>query len=196
MKKSGKLAEDVPTKIFRSAAEFESWLQAHPTAPGVWLQIAKKDSGETSVSYPEAVDVALCHGWIDGVKNALDETWFLQCFTPRRRRSIWSKINVGKVERLIAEGRMRPGGLREVEAAKSDGRWQAAYGGGRSMEVPEELARRLKKSAKARKFFEALNRTNRYAFCWRVQTAKKPETREARAAKFVEMMEKGETLHA
>ncbi|MEZ0469940.1 YdeI/OmpD-associated family protein [Luteimonas salinilitoris] len=192
---TAELPTDLPIRLFRDAAAWEKWLAAHAAEPELWLKIAKKDAGVASVSYRDALDVALCYGWIDGLKRACDERFFLQRFTPRKPRSVWSKINVGKAEALIAGGCMRPPGLREVEAARADGRWQAAYGGSASMEVPEELAAALAKDRKARTFFEQLNRTNRYAFCWRVQTAKKPETRHARAAKFVAMLAKGEKLH-
>jgi uncharacterized protein YdeI (YjbR/CyaY-like superfamily) len=186
---------DVPIKHFRNAAAWEKWLAAHPADKGLWLKIAKKDAGVASVTYAEALDVALCHGWIDGLKRACDERFFLQRFTPRRPKSLWSKINIGHVERLLAAGRMRQAGLREVEAARADGRWQAAYDSATAMQVPEELAAALAKNRKARAFFDKLDRTNRYAFCWRVQTAKKPETRTARVAKFVEMLARGEKIH-
>jgi uncharacterized protein YdeI (YjbR/CyaY-like superfamily) len=186
---------DVPIKHFRNAAAWEKWLAAHPADKGLWLKIAKKDAGVASVTYAEALDVALCHGWIDGLKRACDERFFLQRFTPRRPKSLWSKINIGHAERLLAAGRMQPGGLREVEAAKADGRWQAAYDSATAMQVPEELAAALAKNRKAKAFFDKLDRTNRYAFCWRVQTAKKPETRAARVAKFVEMLGRGEKIH-
>ncbi|QSX75452.1 YdeI/OmpD-associated family protein [Lysobacter arenosi] len=190
------LPTDLPIQLFANPAAWEKWLLAHGNAPGLWLKIAKKDKGVVSVTYAEALDVALCHGWIDGLKRACDDQYFLQRFTPRRPKSLWSKINVGKVERLIAEGRMQAGGLREVEAARADGRWRAAYHAASGMEVPPELAAALAKNAKARRFFEQLDGTNRYAFCWRVHTAKKPETRNARAAKFVEMLARGEKIHA
>lgn len=190
------LPNDLPIQLFANPAAWEKWLSAHGNAPGLWLKIAKKDKGVVSVTYAEALDVALCHGWIDGLKRACDDQYFLQRFTPRRPKSLWSKINVGKVERLIGEGRMQAGGLREVEAARADGRWQAAYHAASGMEVPPELAAALAKNAKARRFFEQLDGTNRYAFCWRVHTAKKPETRNARAAKFVEMLARGEKIHA
>jgi uncharacterized protein YdeI (YjbR/CyaY-like superfamily) len=190
------LPSDLPIQLFANPAAWEKWLSAHGNAPGLWLKIAKKDKGVVSVTYAEALDVALCHGWIDGLKRACDDQYFLQRFTPRRPKSLWSKINVAKVERLIAEGRMQAGGLREVEAARADGRWQAAYHAASGMEVPPELAAALAKNAKARRFFEQLDGTNRYAFCWRVHTAKKPETRNARAAKFVEMLARGEKIHA
>jgi uncharacterized protein YdeI (YjbR/CyaY-like superfamily) len=190
------LPTDLPIELFANPAAWEKWLLAHGNAPGLWLKIAKKDKGVVSVTYAEALDVALCHGWIDGLKRACDDRYFLQRFTPRRPKSLWSKINVAKVERLIGEGRMQAGGLREVEAARADGRWQAAYHAASGMEVPPELAAALAKNAKARRFFEQLDGTNRYAFCWRVHTAKKPETRNARAAKFVEMLARGEKIHA
>lgn len=192
---TAELPTDVPIRLFRDAAAWEAWLIAHADAPGLWLKIAKKDQGVVSVSYPEALDVALCHGWIDGLKRSCDAQYFLQRFTPRRPRSVWSKINIGKVEALIAAGRMRAGGMREVEAAQADGRWQAAYDSARNIEVPDDLAAAFKKNAKARKFFEQIDRTNRYAVLWRIQTAKKPETRAARIEKLVAMLERGEKIH-
>lgn len=189
------LPNDLPIALFETARDWERWLAAHGDAPGLWLKIAKKGSGVRSVGYAEALDVALCHGWIDGLKRACDERHFLQRFTPRRPGSLWSKLNVGHAERLIAAGRMRPAGLREIEAARADGRWQAAYAPARAMEVPPELAAALAKNAKARRFFDGLDRTNRYAFCWRVRTLKKPESRAAKAALFARMLARGEQLH-
>jgi uncharacterized protein YdeI (YjbR/CyaY-like superfamily) len=189
------LPDDLPVKQFRNAAAWNKWLSAHQGEPGAWLQIAKKGSGATTLSFEQAIDVALCHGWIDGLRRGLDEVFFLQRFTPRTPRSLWSKINVAKVERLIEAGRMLPAGLREVEAAKADGRWQAAYDGAARMQVPDDLAIALAKDGKAQAFFEALDRTNRYAFCFRVHTAVKPETRQARIEKFVAMLARGEKLH-
>ena len=187
--------DDLPVQHFHDDKEWEKWLSAHSGSKGLWLKIAKKDSGIASVNYAQALDVALCHGWIDGQKRGFDGQFFLQRFTPRRPRSLWSKINIGKVEALIASGRMQPAGLREVQVAKSDGRWDAAYHGASSMEVPEELAAALAKNRKAKAFFDALDKTNRYSFCWRVHTAKKPETRTARVQKFVAMLAKGEKIH-
>ncbi|WFC43468.1 YdeI/OmpD-associated family protein [Pseudoxanthomonas sp. SE1] len=189
-------ATDLPIEHFVDAAAWERWLERHATSEGVWLRIAKKDSGIASVSYAEALDVALCHGWIDGQKKGFDAQCFLQRFTPRRSRSTWSRINVAKIEVLVAAGRMRPAGMREVEAAKADGRWDAAYDGARSMDVPAELAQALAKNRKAKAFFEALDRTNRYAVCWRVQTAAKLETKRARVEKLVAMLARGEKIHA
>ena len=190
------LPSDLPIKLFRTAASWEKWLAGNADARGLWLKIAKKDSGAVSVSYAGALDVALCHGWIDGQKRACDTQYFLQRFTPRRARSLWSKINIAKVEALIATGRIAAGGQREIDAARADGRWQAAYDSASSMDVPEELVRALAKNAKARKFFEQLDRTNRYAFCWRVQTAVKLQTRQARAEKFIAMLAAGEKIHS
>ncbi|NDK37593.1 hypothetical protein DT603_01870 [Pseudoxanthomonas gei] len=187
--------DELPVKPFKTPAAWEKWLSANADAAGVWLKIAKKDSGIASVTYAQALDIALCHGWIDGQKKGFDEQFFLQRFTPRRPRSLWSKINIGHVERLTAAGLMQARGLREVEAARADGRWEAAYHGFSVMDVPAELAAALKKDRKAQAFFDTLDRTNRYAFCWRVHTAKKPETRVARAAKFAEMLARGEKIH-
>jgi uncharacterized protein YdeI (YjbR/CyaY-like superfamily) len=192
---AAELPTDLPIRLFRNAEAWEKWLAAHGDAPGLWLKIAKKDQGVTSVNYSDALDVALCHGWIDGLKRTCDKQYFLQRFTPRKPRSLWSKLNVARIGKLVEAGRMQPAGLREVEQAKADGRWEAAYHAASGMEVPPELAAALKKNAKARKAFEALNATNRYAFCWRVHTAKKPETKQARVAKFVEMLERGEKIH-
>jgi uncharacterized protein YdeI (YjbR/CyaY-like superfamily) len=189
------LPDALPVIAFDDAGAWERWLVAHADAKGLWLKIAKKGAGVATVSYAEALDVALCHGWIDGQKRSFDERYFLQRFTPRRAKSLWSKINIGHVERLIAAGRMRDGGLREIEAAKADGRWDAAYDGARNMTVPPELAAALAKNRKAKAFFETLNATNRYAVCWRVQTAKKPETKAKRVETLVAMLARGETLH-
>jgi uncharacterized protein YdeI (YjbR/CyaY-like superfamily) len=187
--------EELPVKLFKTPAAWEKWLTAHASASGVWLQFAKKGQGMVTVTYAEALDVALCHGWIDSQLKTMDAQYYLQKFTPRKPKSLWSKINVEKAEKLIAAGRMQAGGLREVEAAKAEGRWQAAYDSASTMPVPEELAAALAKNKKAKAFFETLDKTNRYAVCWRVQTAKKPETRAARVKKLVEMLVKREKIH-
>jgi uncharacterized protein YdeI (YjbR/CyaY-like superfamily) len=190
------LSDELPQLAFASDAEWEAWLEAHhATAPGVFVKIAKKGTGIDSVRYPEVLDTAICFGWIDGVRRALDDTWFLQRFTPRTKRSKWSRINRDKAERLIAEGRMRPAGLAECEAARADGRWAAAYEGQRSIEVPDDLRRELDARPSARAFFETLSSQNRYAILYRLQDAKRPETRARRLEKFVAMLEAGETLH-
>ena len=189
------LPDDLPVLSFTDAVAWETWLVANAASKGLWLKIAKKDSGIATVTYDQALEVALCHGWIDGQKRGFDSDWFLQRCTPRRPKGLWSKINIGKVERLIAEGRIRTGGQREVDAAKADGRWDAAYDGARNMETPPELAAALAKNKRARMFFETLDKTNRYAVCWRVQTAKKPETRAKRVEMLVALLARGEKIH-
>ena len=186
---------DTPT-LFKSAKAFETWLkQHHATSAGLWLKIAKRGADEPSVTYPEAVEVALCWGWIDGQKKGLDEQYFLQRFTPRRARSVWSKVNVDKVEALIKEGRMQAPGLAQVEAAKADARWVRAYDGARTSLVPEDLIAALDAAPMAKAFFSTINAANRYAVLWRIQTAVKAETRARRIAQLVEMLARGETVH-
>lgn len=186
---------DAPT-LFKNAKAFETWLKKHhATSDGLWLKIAKRGAAQPSVSYPEAVETALCWGWIDGQKKGLDEQHFLQRFTPRRARSVWSKINVEKVARLTAEGRMQAPGLAQVEAAKADGRWAQAYDGARTATVPEDLAAALDANPAAKAFFATVNATNRYAVLWRVQTAVKAETRARRIAQLVDMLARGEAVH-
>jgi uncharacterized protein YdeI (YjbR/CyaY-like superfamily) len=180
---------------FPDAAAWQRWLEQNHDGDGVWLRMAKKDSGIESVRYPEVLEVALCFGWIDGQRKALDERWFLQRFTPRRARSPWSKINRATAERLIATGRMRPAGLAEVERAKADGRWDAAYAGQRESAVPDDLQRELDARPQAAAFFAQLSSQNRYSILYRLQEAKRPETRARRLAQFVAMLEAGETLH-
>jgi uncharacterized protein YdeI (YjbR/CyaY-like superfamily) len=181
---------------FASPAELEQWLEAnHAASDGIWLKIAKKGSGVASVSYAEALTLALCFGWIDSQKKGFDERFFLQRFTPRRPRGRWSRKNRDEAESLIEAGRMRPAGLAEVEAAREDGRWQAAYEGQRRAQVPDDLRRELDRNEPAREFFEALDSANRYAILYRLDEAKKPETRERRLRKFVTMLERGETIH-
>jgi uncharacterized protein YdeI (YjbR/CyaY-like superfamily) len=188
--------DGLQTIPFASATEWESWLEAnHAMSAGVWIKMAKKDSGIESVRYPEVLDSALCFGWIDGRREALDEEYFLQRYTPRRSRSRWSRINREKAQLLIEAGRMRPAGLAEVERAKADGRWAAAYAGQRSIGVPDDLQRELDARPGAKAFFAELTGQNRYAILYRLQDAKKPETRARRLAQFVAMLEAGETLH-
>jgi uncharacterized protein YdeI (YjbR/CyaY-like superfamily) len=186
----------LPIIAFASAGDLEAWLEKnHETSKGIWLKIAKKGSGETTVNYAEALEVALCHGWIDSQKGALDETFFVQRFTPRGPRSKWSKINVDKVAALIKAKRMRPAGLAEVEKAQADGRWEAAYDGQRTITVPDDLQKELDANPKAAAFFKTLSSVNRYAILYRIQEAKKPETRARRIEKFLGMLERGETVH-
>jgi uncharacterized protein YdeI (YjbR/CyaY-like superfamily) len=187
---------DDPILAFLDDAAWEAWLEAnHATASGVRVKIAKQGTGIASVRYPEVLHLALCFGWIDARRTALDEKYFLQRFTPRRARSKWSKLNRETAEQLIADGRMRPAGLAEVERARADGRWDAAYAGQRTMTVPEDLQRELDARPQAAAFFATLNSQNRYSILYRLQDAKRPETRERRLAKFVRMLEDGETLY-
>jgi len=167
----------------------------HASSDGLWLKIAKKGVGVPSVTYLEAVEIALCWGWIDGQKKGLDEQHFLQRFTPRRPRSVWSKTNVTKVAALIEAGRMQPAGQAQVDAAKADGRWERAYDGAGTATVPEDLQAALAQCPPAQAFFATINASNRYAVLWRVQTAVRPQTRAARIAQLVEMLARGEVLH-
>lgn len=185
-----------PVMTFHDADEFDAWLDAqHAEIDGIWILMAKKGSGHQSIDWTSAVPVALCHGWIDGQSKRVDDEWFIQKFTPRRPRSMWSKVNVAHVERLTAEGRMRPWGLEEVARAKADGRWDAAYQASSSRDVPEELQRALDASPAAAAEFARLDSRNRYSMIHRVQTGKRAETRQRNAAKFVAMLERGERLH-
>lgn len=189
-------SDELPILPFASAVAWEAWLEEeHARAAGVWLRIAKKDSGIATVTYAEALDVALCFGWIDGQKRGFDATWFLQRFTPRTQRSRWSKINTEHVARLIAEGRMRPAGLAHVEAARADGRWEAAYASQANATVPPDLRAALDANPAAAARFATLSGANRYAILYRVQDAKRPETRARRIDRFVAMLARGETLH-
>lgn len=190
------MAPDLPIVAFATPADMEAWLEEQGEASdGIWLKMAKKGSGETTVVYDEALEVALCHGWIDGQLRKLDERFYLQRFTPRRARSRWSQRNVQIAERLIAEGRMRPAGLAQVEAAKADGRWDAAYESPSKATVPDDLQAALDASPKAAGFFATLSSANRYAILYRVQDAKRPETRARRIAQYVQMLEEGRTFH-
>jgi uncharacterized protein YdeI (YjbR/CyaY-like superfamily) len=187
---------DLPVEEFASAKAWERWLRAnHAKAPGLWLKIAKKGSGVATVEIDDAIEAALCYGWIDGLRHGHDETYFRQRFTPRKPRSRWSQINRDRAEALIASGRMRPAGQAEVDAAKADGRWEQAYAGSRTMEVPDDLTHALRRNAKARRSFETLDSANRYAILWRIHDAKRAETRARRIEQFVTMLEEGRTLH-
>lgn len=181
---------------FADAAAWEAWLAEHHTRPeGVWIRMAKKGSGIPSVTHSEAIDVALCWGWIDGQRKGLDATHFLQKFTPRRKRSLWSQVNIARVEALVAAGRMRAPGRAEVDAAKADGRWEAAYASQSTAEVPADLAAALEASPAAKACFESLSSANRYAVLWRLMTVKTAKGRAARLEKLVAMLEAGETFH-
>ena len=188
--------DEYPILLFPDDAAWEAWLAAnHDSARGVWLRFAKKGTALSSVNYAQALDVALCWGWIDAQVKKYDDESYLQKFTPRGKKSLWSKVNRGKVERLVASGRMRPPGQAAVDAAKADGRWEAAYDSPSNATVPDDLAAALAKSKKAQAFFDTLTKANRYAVIWRVQTAKKPETRAKRISELVAMLARGEKIH-
>jgi uncharacterized protein YdeI (YjbR/CyaY-like superfamily) len=187
---------DLPTIAFENRDAWAAWLaDQHEASAGLWLKIAKQGSGINTVTYPEALEVALCYGWIDGQKVALDDRHWRQRFTPRRRRSRWSMINREAAQRLIEAGEMRPAGLREVERAIGDGRWEAAYQSQSAATVPEDLERALATNERAREFFATLNSVNRYAILYRIHDAKRPETRARRIEKYVAMLAAHEKLH-
>jgi uncharacterized protein YdeI (YjbR/CyaY-like superfamily) len=190
------LPPDLPTLEFPTAQDWEQWLaENHASSPGVLLKIAKKGTGVVTVAYPHVLELALCYGWIDSQRLPLDETYFLQRYTPRGKRSKWSLLNRDKAIDLIAQGRMRPAGLAEVERAKADGRWDAAYAPQRSATVPEDLQAALDGNPKAKTFFATLSAVNRYAILFRIHDAKRPETRARRIEQFVSMLAEGKTLH-
>ncbi len=185
-----------PVKTFTTAVEFRQWLaRHHAKSAGIWLRIARKHAGRKTVSYAEALDEALCFGWIDGQKARCDEDFWLQKFTPRRTKSLWSKRNREHIARLIKEKRMTPAGLAAVDAAIADGRWDSAYDSGRTTEVPEDFITELKEDKTAYAFFLTLNKANTYAIAWRLQTAKRPETRHRRKAQLLAQMKARKPLH-
>jgi uncharacterized protein YdeI (YjbR/CyaY-like superfamily) len=184
------------TLHFKTSADFRRWLEKnHTESDGIWLRIFKKDSHEKSLTYAEALDQALCYGWIDGQKKPSDKLSWLQKFTPRRSKSGWSKINTQHVERLIKAGTMAPAGMEAVEAAKADGRWKTAYTSSRSATPPEDFLEELSKNKKAAAFFKTLSKANIYSIVYRLETAKKPETREKRMKTILAMMEQGKAFH-
>lgn len=181
---------------FATVADWHAWIaENHATAKGIWIKIAKKATGIPSVTHAEVLDEAICWGWIDGVRHPYNDTWFLQKFTPRGKKSVWSQVNVKKVEALIAANRMQPVGLATVEAAKADGRWDRAYASQKNMTIPEDLQKAFDANSAAFVFFQTLNSTNRYAVLYRVQDAKRPETRARRIAQFIEMLNAGKTIY-
>ncbi len=187
---------ELPTLPFESKKKWADWLaKQHDKTPGVWLKIGKKEAGISSVTYEEALDVALCYGWIDGQKKGFDEKYWLQKFTPRGPKSIWSKINTEKAERLIASGEMKPAGLNTINLAKQDGRWDAAYASQKNSSIPEDFQAALDKNKKAKAFFATLKSAERYSFLFKIHHAKKPETRARRIQQFIEMLGKGAKLH-
>lgn len=185
-----------PIKTFKSGNEWRKWLvKNHSQTEGVWLKFFKKDSGKQTFTYAEALDEALCFGWIDGQAKGLDSESWIQRFTPRRAKSIWSKRNRDHIARLIKIGKMTKAGLSQVESAKKDGRWQNAYEGSKNLKIPADFLKELKKDKKAYDFFQTLNRANTYAIAWRLHTAAKPETRERRMNVLLEMLKKGKKIH-
>jgi uncharacterized protein YdeI (YjbR/CyaY-like superfamily) len=190
------VTQDLEIVAFASAEAFEAWLgENHAVSPGIWLKLRKKSPGVVALDYARALDVALCYGWIDGQKAAFDDQWWLQRFTPRTARSKWSKVNRDKAAALIEQGRMRPAGQAEVDRAMADGRWEAAYDGSKAATVPDDLAAALAADPAAAEFFATLDRQNRYAILYRVQDAKRPETRARRIETYVAMLARGEKLH-
>ena len=191
-----KTVNDLPIRQFKHQKDWAAWLDKnHATSSGVWLQLARKASGLKSVSYEEALEVALCYGWIDGQKNSRDEASWLQKFSPRGPRSIWSKVNRAKAEELIKSGRMKPAGLAAIERARQTGQWAAAYDSHRTATVPDDFQAELDQNAEARAFFKTLDSANRYAILFRLQTARKPETRARRIKQFIQMLENHEKIH-
>jgi len=196
MKPSRNALTELPMLSFERRKNWAVWLDKnHATSSGVWLKLAKKASGVKSVTYDEALEVALCYGWIDGQKKSYDETSWLQKFTARGPKSIWSKINTEKAQQLIESGKMKPAGLKAVENARQDGRWDAAYASPSKAVVPDDLQAELDRNAKARAFFATLDSRNRYAILHRIHTAKKAETRAKRIEQFVRMLEKKEKIY-
>ncbi len=188
--------KEIKILTFKTSNAFEKWLaKNHDKVSVLWLRFFKKDSGKASITYKEAVDEALCYGWIDGQANKYDDESWIQKFTPRTAKSIWSKKNTENIERLTALGKMKSPGLEEVDKAKADGRWAKAYDSPKEMQMPEEFIRELSKNKKAKAFYETLNKANKYAIGWRLQTAKKPETKEKRIKMIIEMLSKGQKFH-
>ncbi|WP_217558805.1 YdeI family protein [Paenibacillus sp. GbtcB18] len=187
---------ELPVLCFENQEAFEIWLESnHETSPGILLQIAKKNARLVTVSYQEALESALCYGWIDSQKKTFDDQSWLQRFTPRGDRSIWSKVNKDKAEQLIADARMKPGGLKAIEDAKRSGQWDKAYEPQSSGAVPEDFAARLELNARAKAFYDTLNKQNKFAIHFRIQNVKKQETREKRIQQFIEMLERGEKIY-
>lgn len=185
---------DLPILLFVSTDDWRKWLNKNHDSAGIWMRFYKKGKGD-SINYAQALDEALCYGWIDSQVAKYDDDSYLQKFTPRRPKSIWSKRNIGYAERLIKEGKMTPAGLKEIEAAKADGRWERAYDSPTNMQVPADFLLELEARPKAKAFFESLNKTNTYAIAWRLQTAKTDATRKRRMQALIAMLEEGKKLH-
>jgi uncharacterized protein YdeI (YjbR/CyaY-like superfamily) len=185
-----------PIRAFKTQQDFETWLEKNQHKPeGVWIRFARKSSGIKSITHPEALETALCFGWIDALRRPESDTTYLQRFVPRRSKSLWSQINRAKALSLVESGRMRPSGHAEIERARQDGRWEAAYPSPANARISPEFERELDRHPKAKTFFETISRVNRYAILWRLATAKTEEKREQLTRKFIDMLEKGETIH-
>ena len=188
--------DNYPVKSFKNAAAFESWLERnHKKADGLWLKVAKAKSGIVSISFPDALDLALCYGWIDGLRRGLDEDYYVQKFTPRRAKSVWSVINKNKVAQLIKDGRMKASGLAAIEEAKKNGQWDNAYHSPANISIPDDLQNALDKNKKAKAFFEKLNAQNRYAILYRIHQVKREETKTRKIAEYVKMLEAKKTIY-
>ncbi len=190
------VVNDIPVMPFRTIDEWEKWLEKnHTNSSGIWVKFFKKNSGVQTITYAEALDVALCYGWIDSQLKGYDDKAYLQKFTPRKSKSVWSKTNIGHIDRLIKAGKMRSAGLQLVEEAKKDGTWSQAYDSAKTMVIPDDFMNELSKDKRALEFFKTLNKTNLYAIGWRLQTARTPETRVKRMTKILELLSKGKKLH-
>jgi uncharacterized protein YdeI (YjbR/CyaY-like superfamily) len=188
--------KEFPILTFASASQWAAWLEKHTdTADGIWIRFFKKGSGIETITYDQASEIALCYGWIDSQAKKYDEVSYLQKFTPRRSKSIWSKVNTQRVAQLLKEGKMKPSGLKQIEEAKKDGRWDAAYRSSSEITLPKEFLTELAKREKAQTFFNTLNKSNVYAIAWRLETARKPETKARRMQMILDMLEKGEKFH-
>lgn len=191
-----KNTDKLPIILFENQQDWEQWLSEHyADSDGIWLKLARKATGIPSVNYSDALDSALCYGWIDGQKAAFDDQYWLQKFTPRRPKSIWSKMNCVRAEALMAQGRMQPAGLKQMELAKADGRWDLAYESQSRITIPADFQSELDKNPQAKEFFSTLDSANRYAILFRIHNAKKPETRTARINKFIEMLSNNQAIH-
>lgn len=189
------MKDNLPIILFETEQDWIDWLEENGNEPGVWVQIAKKNSGIISISYQQALDVALCYGWIDGLKNKFDEKTFIQRFTARKPNSKWSKINRTKAEQFITEGKMRPSGLAAIEVAKQKGTWDTAYDSQSSITIPEDFQSELDNNPQAAEFFKTLESVNRYAILYRLQTARTPELRAKKLKHFIEMLLRKEKIH-
>jgi uncharacterized protein YdeI (YjbR/CyaY-like superfamily) len=197
MNRSTTSKRDLPIRAFKSPEAFEKWLaKSHTRSSGIWLRFFKKKSGVKSVYYPQALEIALCYGWIDALVKRFDEKSYLQRFTPRRTRSGWSKRNRDHAKRLIREGRMQPAGLAQIKAARKDGRWKVAYDSPKKMKIPDDFFGQLAKNRRAGKFFKTLDKMNLYAIAWRLQTARTAEIRERRMHRILQMLASGKRLHS